>query len=71
MKNVKKVLLSAVAVVGGASQAMADVAYDSATSSFTGSINLDPYYSGVTIAIAVLGTTIAVGLAIRALKNNR
>lgn len=62
--NKSKALLVGLGVVGlGVIEASANIAFDKATNTFTGDIDLSPFYSGVTIALSVMGVTIAVGLA--------
>ena len=53
-------------VVGTASQAA--IAFNSATGAVTGSIDMAGYYSGVEVAMGILGSTIVVGLIFGALK---
>lgn len=56
----------ALGVVAGATilsvSAQAAVTYDSATGALTGNVELGAYESAIPIVLAVMGTTIAVGL---------
>ncbi|MBU3014762.1 hypothetical protein KO488_08335 [Poseidonibacter lekithochrous] len=51
--------------------AKAAVTYDQATNSLTGAIDMEPFYSGVGIAFAVIGSVLAVGLAISIVKRGK
>ncbi len=62
----KVVVAGAALVVGTASQAA--IAFNSTTGAVTGSIDMAGYYSGVEVAMAILGSTIVVGLIFGALK---
>lgn len=70
LANAKSGLVVACATVATVG-AQAAVSYDEATSKFTGDIDMSAYYSGVTIAIAVVGTVIATTLVFKALNKAR
>lgn len=55
----------------GATQSFGAVAYDTATNSFTGSIDTGAYTSAIVIAVGVISLVIAVSLGIRALKSSK
>lgn len=62
----KIVVAGSALVVATASQAA--IKFDSATGAVTGSIDMAGYYSGVEVAMGILGSTIVVGLIFGALK---
>lgn len=77
MKTLKQMSKKAKAlgVVGStillSTASQAAVVFDEATSKLTGNIDLGPFYSGVGIAFAVIGTVLAVGLAISIVKRGK
>ncbi len=62
----KVVAAGSAIVITTASQAA--LTFDSATGAVKGSIDMAGYYSGVEVAMAILGSTIVVGLIFGALK---
>lgn len=71
MKNLlnKKVAGLSALVLGAYSQAA--VTFDSATKTFSGELDMSTYYSGVEIAVTVIGVTLAVGLFFNVLRKAR
>jgi hypothetical protein len=55
----------------GATASQAAVTFDSATKTFAGEIDMATYYSGVEIAVGVIGVTLAVGLFFSILRKAR
>lgn len=71
MKNLlnKKVAGLSALVLGAHSQAA--VTFDPATKTFGGEIDMATYFSGVEIAVGVIGVTLAVGLFFSILRKAR
>lgn len=61
-------VLATGAVLTTASMAADGITYNKATSTFTGAVDLGAYYSGVEIAVAVVGVTLGVSLFFAMLK---
>lgn len=55
----------------GATASQAAVTFDSATKTFAGELDMSTYYSGVEIAVTVIGVTLAVGLFFNVLRRAR
>lgn len=53
------------ALMAGSTSAKADVAFDNATKTFSGTFDLTPYYSAVAIIITAVAVVSAIGLAIK------
>jgi len=70
IKDKKLLIVGGAATTLAATNSFAAVTFDSASKTFTGDVDLAPYYSGVTVAIALIGTIMAVTLAIRAIKQH-
>lgn len=74
-KNVKDkalgLFVAGGALMAGASNARADVAFDSATKTFSGELDLTPFYSSTGIAIGAIATVTAIGLAIAMFRRVR
>ncbi|WP_321471462.1 hypothetical protein [Halarcobacter sp.] len=67
-KNVNAALMTALGLgIAGVSESKAAVTYDSATG-FSGSIDLDAYYSVIPIVVTVIGVSIATTLAFNAFR---
>jgi hypothetical protein len=67
MKKIKAFLLG---LLGFTASAFA-VSYDDTTSSFTGSIDLTPYYSALGIVLVVIGILVAVRLGMSVIRRGR
>ena len=68
MSNKVKTLLLGAVAVGSSAFAADGITYNKATSTFTGAVDLGAYYSGVEIAVAVVGVTLGVSLFFAMLK---
>lgn len=55
----------------GATASQAAVTFDPATKTFSGEIDMATYFSGVEIAVGVIGVTLAVGLFFSILRKAR
>ncbi len=65
MKLMKKLGLGLLGLVGLTNSAFAAVTFDDATSSFTGTFDLAPYYSAIGIVITAIALVAAIGLALK------
>jgi hypothetical protein len=65
MKLLNKLGLGLMSLIGASNVAMADVAFDNATKTFSGTFDLTPYYSAVAIIITAVAVVSAIGLAIK------
>lgn len=63
-----KLMLLGLLLSLGVTANAADVGFDTATKSFTGTFDLAPYYSAVGIIVAAIAVIAAIGLAIRQFK---
>ena len=63
-KNMKRLGLGLLALVGLSSSSFAAVTFDSATNSFLGTFDLAPYYSAIGIVITAIAVVAAIKLAI-------
>jgi hypothetical protein len=68
MSNKVKTLLLGAVAVGSSAFAADGITYNKATGTFSGAIDLGAYYSGVEIAVAVVGVTLGVSLFFAMLK---
>ena len=68
MTNKAKALLLGAVAVGSSAFGADGITYNKATSTFTGAVDLGAYYSGVEIAVAVVGVTLGVSLFFAMLK---
>lgn len=68
-KNVKDkalgLFVAGGALMAGASNARADVVFDSSTKSFSGDFDLTPFFSAVGIIIGAIAVVASIGLSIR------
>lgn len=67
-KSVKMAVGGAIASMTATASQATDVAFDSATKTFTGEFDLSPYYSAIGVVIAAIAVVAAIKLAINQFK---
>ena len=65
MNFIKKLGLGLVGLLGLTNVANAAITFDEATTSFSGTFDLSPYYSAIGIVIVAIAVVAAIGLAIK------
>ena len=71
MKKFSKFSIIALGFTSLATASQAAITYSDTTGKFTGSVDLGAYYSGVEIAVAVVGVTLGIALFFNMLKKAR